>query len=42
MMPVWGGYHRLFFLADDAGVLDRDPTLDEIQAVAREVTGDET
>ncbi len=42
VMPVWGGYHRLFFLADDAGVLDRDPTLDEIQAVAREVTGDET
>jgi 3-(3-hydroxy-phenyl)propionate hydroxylase len=42
VMPVWGGYHRLFFLADDAGVPDRDPTRDEIQAVAREVTGDET
>ncbi len=42
IMPVWGGYHRLFFLADDTGVPDRDPTLDEIQAVAREVTGDET
>lgn len=42
VMPVWGGYHRLFFLADDAGVPDRDPTLDEIQSVAREVTGDET
>ncbi|WP_158811321.1 FAD-dependent monooxygenase [Beijerinckia sp. L45] len=42
VMPVWGGYHRLFFLADDAGVPDRDPTLDEMQAVAREVTGDET
>ncbi|SFH92104.1 2-polyprenyl-6-methoxyphenol hydroxylase [Methylobacterium brachiatum] len=42
VLPVWGGYHRLFFLADDAGVPDRDPTLDEIQAVAREVTGDET
>ncbi len=42
VMPVWGGYHRLFFLADDAGVPDRDPTLDEIQEVAREVTGDET
>lgn len=42
VMPVWGGYHRLFFLADDAGVPDRDPTLDEIQAVAREVTVDET
>ncbi|MEE8629892.1 MULTISPECIES: FAD-dependent monooxygenase [Methylobacterium] len=42
VMPVWGGYHRLFFLADDTGVPDRDPTLDEMQAVAREVTGDET
>lgn len=42
IMPVWGGYHRLFFLADDAGVPDRDPTLAEIQALAREVTGDET
>lgn len=42
VLPVWGGYHRLFFLADDAGVPDRDPTLDEIQAVARAVTGDET
>jgi 3-(3-hydroxy-phenyl)propionate hydroxylase len=42
VLPVWGGYHRLFFLADDTGVPDRDPTLDEIQAVAREVTGDET
>ncbi|EIZ81820.1 FAD-binding monooxygenase [Methylobacterium sp. GXF4] len=42
VMPVWGGYHRLFFLADDGGVPDRDPTLDEIQSVAREVTGDET
>ena len=42
ILPVWGGYHRLFFLADDSGVPDRDPTLDEIQAVAREVTGDET
>ncbi|SFU77981.1 2-polyprenyl-6-methoxyphenol hydroxylase [Methylobacterium sp. 174MFSha1.1] len=42
IMPVWGGYHRLFFLADDTGVPDRDPTLDEIQALAREVTGDDT
>lgn len=42
IMPVWGGYHRLFFLADDTGVPDRDPTLDEIQATAREVTGDDT
>ncbi|MCG5249499.1 FAD-dependent monooxygenase [Methylorubrum extorquens] len=42
VMPVWGGYHRLFFLADDTGVPDRDPTLEEIQSVARDVTGDET
>ncbi|TGE01112.1 FAD-dependent monooxygenase [Methylobacterium nonmethylotrophicum] len=42
ILPVSGGYHRLFFLADDTGVPDRDPTLDEMQAVAREVTGDET
>ena len=42
VLPVWGGYHRLFFLADDAGVPDRDPTLEEIELVAREVTEDET
>ena len=42
VLPVWGGYHRLFFLADDTGIPDRDPTLDEMQAIAREVTGDET
>ena len=42
ILPVWGGLHRLFFLADDAGIPDRDPTLEEMQAVAREVTGDDT
>jgi 3-(3-hydroxy-phenyl)propionate hydroxylase len=42
IMPVWGGYHRLFFLEDDAGVPDRDPTLAEIQTKARAVTGDES
>ena len=42
VLPVWGGYHRLFFLQDDTGVPDRDPTLDEIQALGRAVTGDET
>jgi 2-polyprenyl-6-methoxyphenol hydroxylase-like FAD-dependent oxidoreductase len=42
VLPVWGGYHRLFFLADDAGIPDRDPTLEEMQAIAREVTEDET
>jgi 3-(3-hydroxy-phenyl)propionate hydroxylase len=42
VLPVWEGYHRLFFLADDTGIPDRDPTLEEIQAIAREVTEDET
>jgi 3-(3-hydroxy-phenyl)propionate hydroxylase len=42
VLPVWEGYHRLFFLADDDGIPDRDPTLGEMQAIAREVTGDET
>jgi 2-polyprenyl-6-methoxyphenol hydroxylase-like FAD-dependent oxidoreductase len=42
VLPVWEGYYRLFFLQDDAGVPDRDPTLEEIQTLAREVTGDET
>ena len=42
VLPVWGGYHRLFFLSDDTGIPDRDPTLEEIQAIAREVTEDET
>lgn len=42
VLPVWGGYHRLFFLADDTGIPDRDPTLEEMQAIAREVTEDET
>lgn len=42
VMPVWGGYHRLFFLEDEALVGDRDPTLPEMQDRAREVTGDPT
>jgi len=42
VLPVWEGYHRLFFLSDDTGLPDRDPTLEEMQALAREVTGDET
>ena len=42
VLPVWGGYHRLFFLSNDAGVPDRDPTLEEVQTLAREVTGDDT
>jgi len=42
IMPVWGGYHRLFFLEDEKLVPDRDPTIEEIQDRAREVTGDDT
>ncbi|MBX9930812.1 MAG: FAD-dependent monooxygenase [Methylobacterium sp.] len=42
VLPVWGGYHRLFFLSDDTGIPERDPTLEEIQAIAREVTEDGT
>ena len=42
IMPVWGGYHRLFFLEDEKLVPDRDPTIEEIQKRAREVTGDDT
>jgi 3-(3-hydroxy-phenyl)propionate hydroxylase len=42
ILPIWGGYHRIFFLQDDAGVPDRDPTLEEMQAIAREKTGDDT
>ncbi|WP_076070280.1 FAD-dependent monooxygenase [Sphingomonas montana] len=42
VMPVWGGYHRLYFLADSHGIPDREPTLEEMQAIAREVTEDDT
>ncbi len=42
VLPVWGGYHRIFVTKDDAGVPDRDPTLEEMQSLAREVTGDDT
>lgn len=42
VLPVWEGYHRMFFLSDDTGIPDRDPTLEELQAAAREVTEDET
>ena len=40
VMPVWGGYHRLFLLEDEAVVPDRNPTLEEMQQRLREVTGD--
>lgn len=42
VMPVWGGYHRLFFIEDEAEVGHRDPTLEEMQERAREITGDPT
>ncbi len=42
VLPVWEGYHRMFFLEDDSGVPDRNPTLEELQAHAREITGDAT
>lgn len=31
VLPVRGGYHRLFFLGDEAGMPDRDPTRQEMQ-----------
>lgn len=42
VLPVSGGNHRLFFLEDDELVPDRDPTLEEMQERARDVTGDPT
>lgn len=42
VMPVWGGYHRVFLLEDDDLVGERDPTLQEMQQRIREVTGDAT
>lgn len=42
VMPVWGGYHRVFLLEDDDLVPDRDPTLEEMQERIREVSGDAT
>ena len=42
VMPVWEGVYRLFFIEDEALVPDRPPTLDEMVARARQVTGDET
>ncbi len=42
VLPVWEGYHRMFFLEDEERMPDRDPTLEEMQAHAREITGDGT
>jgi 3-(3-hydroxy-phenyl)propionate hydroxylase len=42
VMPVWEGVYRLFLIEEEALVPDREPTLDEMVARAREVLGDET
>ena len=42
VLPVWEGYHRMFFLEDEEVMPDREPTLEEMQAHAREITGDGT
>ena len=42
VLPVWEGYHRMFFLEDEDAMADREPTLEEMQAHAREITGDGT
>jgi 3-(3-hydroxy-phenyl)propionate hydroxylase len=42
VMPIEGNRHRLFFVEDDAVIPDREPTLGEMQARAREVIGDPT
>ncbi|TXN00174.1 FAD-binding monooxygenase [Methylobacterium sp. WL64] len=41
ILPLPGGYHRMFVLSDDAGApADRDPTLEEMQEILREVADD--
>ena len=42
VLPVWEGYHRMFFLEDEERMPDREPTLEEMQTHAREITGDGT
>lgn len=42
VLPVTGGYHRMFFIEEEDVVPDRDPTTEEMQQRAREVTGDPT
>ena len=42
VLPVWEGYHRMFFLEDETRMPDREPTLEEMQDHAREITGDGT
>ena len=43
VLPVWEGYHRFFILEEeDSSLPDREPTLEEMQERAREITGDTT
>ena len=42
VLPVWEGYHRMFFLEDEDAMPDRKPTCEELQTRGREITGDET
>jgi len=42
VLPVWEGYHRMFFLEEEDARPDREPTLEEMQERGREVTGDAT
>jgi len=43
VLPVWEGYHRFFILEEeDSDLPDREPTLEEMQDRAREITGDQT
>ena len=41
ILPLPGGYHRMFVLSDDAGApAERDPTMEEMQTILREVAED--
>lgn len=42
VLPVWEGVYRLFFIDKDELTPQRDPTLEEMVARAREITGDES
>ena len=43
ILPLSDGYHRMFALSDDAGApAERDPTLEEMQTILREVAEDPT
>ena len=42
VLPIWGGYHRVFFLEEEGEVDGQDPTLEEMQGRLREITGDQS